>query len=96
MSKQAFPLKEGGFNFETHNITDNEGMTLLEYYAGQSRLILTINDMEEILQHCEPEQYGQMKKEKPLNFYKYLIANLAVFKFIEAEAMVKEAEKRSK
>jgi len=70
------------------------GMSLLKYYAGQS--CLTIVMVEEFLKEREEVQLLKMKNESSENYYRYLSGNLAVMKFIEAEAMVKEGRKKEK
>jgi len=67
MNKPAFPLKEAGVNENLTGITDNEGMSLLEYYAGQALQGLCVRaNFEEFAKAC----------------------------FKQAEAMIREAEKR--
>jgi len=73
MSKPAFPLKDAGVNDSLTAITDNEGMTLLEYYAGQALIGLSVRTYED----------------------NDSFVGISELCFEYAEAMIKEAEKRS-
>jgi len=83
MSKPAFPLKEAGVNEDLTGIVDNEGMSLLEYYAGQIspiifRRLAEANELKDVKDKFSSER-----------------VNLGVsqYAFDFAEAMIKEAEK---
>lgn len=71
MSKPAFPQKVADISIVPNGC---EGMTLLEYYAGQALVGLIANGGDA----CDHD------------------GNAAAWSFSFAEAMIKEAEKRSK
>jgi len=84
MSKPAFPLKEAGVNESLTGIVDNEGMSLLEYYAGQASI-----PWETVVNAFYETNARDPSVEE-------VIILRAKFRFFDAEAMEKEAEKRSK